>query len=107
MAQIIWHEKVLALLDEHIGYAYEVFGKATAKRWKREIEAFEERVKLYPESYTPEELLVDEPILYRHRHLMGRRFKLIHYYDVAEDTVHVVDIWDTRMNPKTLIKRIK
>ena len=74
MAQIIWYEKVLALLDEHIGYAYEVFGKATAKRWKREIEAFEERVKLYPESYTPEELLVDEPILYRHRHLMGRRF---------------------------------
>jgi hypothetical protein len=45
--------------------------------------------------------------LYRRRHLMNRRFKLIHYYDEAADTVHVVDIWDVRMNPETLILRIK
>ena len=29
------------------------------------------------------------------------------YYDEAADTVHVVDIWDVRMNPETLILRIK
>ena len=38
---------------------------------------------------------------------MNRRFKLIYYYDELEDIVHLVDIWDTRMNPKALIKRIK
>lgn len=25
----------------------------------------------------------------------------------AEDTVYIVDVWDTRMNPRTLIRRIK
>ena len=24
-----------------------------------------------------------------------------------EDTVYIVDVWDTRMNPRTLIRRIK
>ena len=38
---------------------------------------------------------------------MNRRFKLIHYYDALEDTIHIIDIWDTRMNPNTLVKRIK
>ncbi len=107
MAKIIWHENVLILLDEHINYAYLEFGKSTALRWKTEIAAFEERVKLFPESYPPEELLANESVLYRRRHLMNRRFKLIHYYDEAADTVHVVDIWDVRMNPETLILRIK
>ena len=107
MAKIIWHDNALALLDKHIEYAAMEYGKSTAKRWVDEIAAFEERVRVFPESYTPEELLKDLPILYRRRHLMNRRFKLIHCYDEAEDTVHVIDIWDTRMNPETLIKRIK
>ena len=95
------------LLDNHIVYAYMEFGESTALRWKKEIAAFEQRVMVFPESYTPEELLKDKPVLYRRRHLMNRRFKLIHYYDETEDTVHVIDIWDTRMNPEPLIKRIK
>lgn len=107
MAKINWHNNAIILLDCYIGNASIEFGKSTAKRWKTEIAAFEERVRFFPESYTPEELLRDKPILYRRRHLMNRRFKLIHYYDEVEDTVHIVDIWDTRMNPKTLIKRIK
>ena len=37
---------------------------------------------------------------------MSRRFKIIYYYDESEDVVHIVDIWDTMMNPKALIKRI-
>lgn len=48
MAKIIWHNNVLALLDEHISYAYDEFGETTAKRWKKEIAAFEERVRLFP-----------------------------------------------------------
>ncbi len=38
---------------------------------------------------------------------MHQRFKLIYYYDEAEDIVHILDIWDTKMNPKALIRRIK
>ena len=38
---------------------------------------------------------------------MNRRFKIIYYYDEADNTVHVIDIWDTRRNPSALIRRIK
>ena len=31
---------------------------------------------------------------------MNRRFKIIHYYDESEDTVHIIDIWDTKRNPR-------
>lgn len=36
---------------------------------------------------------------------MHRRFKLLYFYDETEDTVHIVDIWDTRMKPETLIMK--
>ena len=38
---------------------------------------------------------------------MHNRFKIIYYYDETEDIIHIVDIWDTRMNPQTLVKRIR
>ena len=38
---------------------------------------------------------------------MKRRFKVIYYYDEKEDVVHLIDIWDTRMSPSALIRRIK
>ena len=38
---------------------------------------------------------------------MNRRFKIIFYYDEVEDIVHLIDIWDTRMDPKVLVRRIK
>ena len=52
MAKIIWHENASLLLDYHIKYASVEYGKSTAMRWKKEISAFEERVRLFPESYT-------------------------------------------------------
>lgn len=38
---------------------------------------------------------------------MNRRFKIIYYYNETEDTISNVDIWDTKMNPKTLVRRIR
>jgi len=106
MAKIIWHEQALQELASHLDYASIEFGRTTVLRWKQEIVDFEENVRKYPNSYTPEQLLLNKPVLYRRRHLMKQRFKLIYYYEESEDTVHVVDIWDTRMSPKALVLRI-
>ena len=38
---------------------------------------------------------------------MNRRFKIIYSYDETEDTVYIMDIWDAKMNPKALIRRIR
>lgn len=35
-----------------------------------------------------------------------KRFKIIYYYEVENDTVHIIDLWDTLQNPATLYQRI-
>lgn len=107
MAKIDWTDNFLQQLDNYIENACIEFGKLTAMKWADEIAAIEQRLKMYPTSYTPESLLKDKKVIYRRCHVMHRRFKLIYYYNEVEDTVHLVDIWDTRMNPKALIRRIK
>ena len=107
MAAIIWDKKAKLILDEYVENAFLEFGASTAQRWYTERLSIEWRLARQPESYPPEELLAGRKILYRRCHLMNRRFKFIYYYDETEDAVHIVDIWDTKQNPKTLIKRIK
>ena len=107
MAKIDWTEGFLQQLDYYIDNAIIEFGKSTALRWAHEIAAFEHRLESFPTSYSPEPLLHDKGVLYRGCHVMKRRFKIIYYYDEAEDVAHLVDIWDTKANPKALIRRIK
>ena len=107
MAKIEWTDRFLYCIDYFISHANMEYGKATALRWADEIAAFEKRVCLWPTSYPPERLLLGKRVLYRGCHVMNRRFKLIYYYDETGDVVHLIDIWDTRMNPKALISRIK
>ena len=67
--------------------------------------AFADRVAKHPESYTPESLLADRKRLYRSCIIMDR-FKIVHYYAKSSDTIHIVDIWDMRMSPENLQRRI-
>lgn len=62
-------------------------------------------LRQYPESYTLEPLLRGREHLYRGCHIM-QRFKIIYYYEISTDTVHIVDLWDTRQNPETLKWRV-
>ena len=107
MAAIIWDKKAECLLDEYVENAFLEYGASTAKKWHIERLSIEWRLERHPISYPPEELLTGRKPLYRRCHLMNRRFKIIYTYDEVEDIVHIVDIWDTKRNPKTLIKRIK
>lgn len=107
MAQIVWREKAEQLFWAFVEYAGLKFGKTTAQRWQKERKAIEWRLARYPESYPPEGLLRRKDIIFRHCHLMNRRFKIIYFYDQVEDIVHIMDIWDTKRNPSALIRRIK
>ena len=107
MAKIIWLKRASRILEERILYANSEFGRFTAKRWMEEIAHIESRIALMPLSYTPEPLLAGKKHVYRYCHLMNRRFKFIYTYDEAADTVYIMDIWDSKANPKALVKRIK
>ena len=106
MVIIEWDESAWQLYNDYLENAKVAFGRKTALRWEKELLHIYECLKLYPESYPLEELLKNEFPLHRFCHMMHRRFKLIYFYDEAADVVHIMDIWDTRMNPKTLRKRI-
>ena len=107
MAKIEWTDEAKSEFRTYIINTRSEFGESTAKRWQKERKEIEWCLVRFPTSFTPEKLLQGKKHLYRGCHLMSRRFKIIYYYDEAEDIAHIVDIWDTMMNPKALIRRIK
>lgn len=107
MAVIEWEVSAWAEFSAHVKYAREEYGKKTMNKWLKEIDIIYDRLQKYPTSYTIERLLNDMPNIYRSCHLMNRRFKLIYYYHEPSDTVYIVDLWDTRMNPDYLRNRIR
>lgn len=106
MAKIEWTSEAAAVFSMYIKNARAEFGMSTAKRWQRERKGIEWRLERYPTSYPFEELLRGRKFLYRCCHIMGGRFKFIYFYDSAKDIAYIVDIWDTRMNPKALARRV-
>lgn len=107
MAKVIWTKRPLLLFDTYIGNALEEYGRSTAIKWAEDIEEMEQRLIKFPTSYTPEKLLLGKKRLFRGCHIMNRRFKVIYTYDENKDIVYIIDIWDTKMNPQALIRRIK
>lgn len=107
MAKIVWSEQATCVYLEHVEYARLEFGCSTAKRWQTERKQAEWRLERYPTTFPPEPLLQNMTKCYRSCHIMRRRFKMIYFYDEENDIVHIMDIWDTRMNPKNLVLRIK
>ena len=107
MAKIIWQAKASLLFEAYVENAVVEFGKSTAQRWQQERKDIEWRLEHYPMSYPPEDLLQKRDVICRRCHLMNRRFKFIYTYDEAADTVYIMDIWDSKANPKALVKRIK
>ena len=106
MAKVKWTVKADRLFDKFVFNAFLEYGRKTSQKWMQERIAFANRVVNHPESYTPEPMLSDRKRQYRSCLILGR-FKIVHYYAKSSDTVYVVDIWDTRMSPKNLQRRIK
>jgi plasmid stabilization system protein ParE len=105
MVTIRWNKKARRLFREHIVYARLEFGETVALSWYKQMHKIEDRLSKHPESFKPEPLVVKSHI-YR-RAIIMRRFKIIHFYIPSSNTVRIVDIWDMRMNPETLKKRIR
>jgi hypothetical protein len=107
MAVIDWDKDAWQLYNDYLENAKIAYGTKTARRWERELLIIYDRLKQYPVAYPIEELLQDKRLVYRYCHMMNRRFKLIYFYDKIDDVVTIMDIWDIRMDPKTLTKRIR
>ena len=65
-----------------------------------------ERICKFPESGTLEPLLKDEEFTYRFVHIQ-KRIKLIYRFDERQQTIFIVDVWNTKMLPQHLLDRMK
>lgn len=106
MAVVKWRKQTWELFNNYVEYARFEYGEKTARKWLTEVSLLYERLQKHPLAYTIEPLLADNRHQYRSCRIM-RRFKLIYYYAANSDSVHIRDIWDTRMSPETLKRRIK
>ena len=106
MAQIKWQKRAEKELYRYLVKGFLEFGETTANAFAGKVTAINKDLERFPETGYPEPLLKDRKKLYRARHVLSR-FKIIYYYNVETDTVHVADIWDMRRDPAKLANRIK
>lgn len=101
MVKIDWSPVAKFQFQDNLRYAQLMFGQKTARRWAESVERTEQRLMIAPESFPLEPRLLSNPCHFRGASLM-KHFRLIHYYDKAHQTVRVMRIWDSRMNPERL-----
>ena len=104
--QVKWFAKAQQHWDEQLDYCAETFGKSVALEGIKTVEEKIERICKFPTAGTPEPLLKGERLTYRFVHIQ-KRIKLIYRYDEQQQTIYIVDVWNTRMSPQRLIDRMK
>ena len=105
MATVIWTLKAQAgkrrlYLDGRLK-----FGARVAQKTAQEIERIQKSLERFPCMGFREPLLEKRIPVYR-ASLINKRFKIIYWYNEADDMVVIEDIWDTHRAPQNLIKRI-
>lgn len=101
-----WYTKAHVHWKEQLDYCVEAFGRNTALESIQTVEEKIKRICKYPESGTLEPLLKDEGMIYRYVHVQ-KRIKLIYRYDEQQQTIYIVDVWNTRMSPQNLLDRMQ
>lgn len=101
-----WYAKAQQHWEEQLEYCAETFGRRMALDSIKIAEEKIERICKYPEAGSPEPLLKDECFVYRYVHIQ-KRIKLIYRHDEQQNTIFIVDVWNTSMSPEHLIERMK
>ena len=82
-----------------------IFGLTSATRFYERILRDMERLVRFPYLGSREELLLGMRLVYRSL-VVRPHFRLIYYVDEAKSEIHVVDFWDTRQDPESLVESL-
>lgn len=93
-------------LENVLAYTLAEFGGTTVKRFNKEYSKISKRLATHPLSSPTELLLKRFPRLYRSA-IIRKNWKIIYRYDDVYDRVVLVDLWDMRRNPQTLVRQFK
>ena len=98
-----YNAKAVSHINSTIDYYLENFGVQAATNLAHEIDEKTKTLRKYPEIGFPEPLLIHRHAMYRAT-IIGRYHKLIYY--VRGNTLRIAALWDMRMHPSNLMKRV-
>jgi len=105
MATVKWTGRARAVRRELYVKGVMEYGNFTALKMARKIEAIADLLSLFPGLGYREPSLEARIPIYRACHI-NKRFKIIYWFDEANNDIIIEDIWDMRRAPQNLTKRL-
>lgn len=87
-------------------YSLDEFGITTVLRFNKELDNIKNRLSKHPLSSPREPLLKSFLRPYRSA-IIRKNWKIIYRYDEQNDRVILIDLWDMRKHPRTLVRQFK
>lgn len=103
---IVWADDATLRLKEIMLYGVDNWGLKVANQFHEKLIKSEQRLAMSPQLGHPELLLSERCEEYRSI-LIQKNFKLIYRIIEEKDILLIVDLWDTRREPKKLTERIR
>ncbi len=104
MTQVIWNPAIQFELQKILDYLLVNYGVKSAEKFTDDFEQWVDAIVQNPYMVSREPSLDHYQTIYRGA-VIHKYQKLI--YKVEGDIIYFVDLWDTRRNPDSLVKRIK
>lgn len=105
MATVVWVDRARVVRRKLYIEGIVNFGVFTALKFVRKIESIMDKLERFPKMGYREPLLEGQNLIYRAYHI-NKRFKIIYWFDEAEDMVVIEDIWDVHREPQNQKNRI-
>ena len=102
--KVIWHPEATLSAAQTAEYILLRDGEVACESFIASIDEVVKTIERYPLSYQEERLFRKNPLHFRSAPIQQLN-KII--YLVDDDTIYIVDFWDTRMKPWTLITRVR
>ena len=100
---VVWRLKAVLRLDEVTTWCYWRFGERVALKFYKEARRRADLLGVFPRMAPIEASLAHYSRGYRSLSIRPH-FRLIYYVDEVKSEVHVVDLWDMRRDPVSLME---
>lgn len=105
---VIWLPQVRDAIRSILHYGLEHFGQKVVTEFHREVVTHTESLLVTNPCLGKREPLLTHRIDAEYRSLVVHsHFKLVYTIDQVTESIYIVDIWDTRINPINLAHRMK
>ena len=101
--QVEYNSKAIKHISSTFDYYLHNYGKQACKNLALAIDERVNRLVRFPEIGRPEPLLRNKHILYRSI-IIDKNHKLVYY--IKGNTIRIAALWDMRMHPNRLSKKI-